>query len=312
MQKWITFLMTFLVGSASYVNATSGDFDVFAGYRHDTINTKSRTPSQNPILKESTKFKDIDIFQIGFNVKSTIGCNFYGRVEGTFGWVLDGEIERKVSLRQCNNFDGYYSSSYGDTFETINEIKHRNAIDDRYVYDLNVAIGYPFYFCDCSAVLAPVVGYAVNTQNLNTHDNFNANFNDSYGDCGGCCKRVFNHRWYGPFVGVDFNYRPNHDCWNLYAAFEYHFGDLKVKRTHYENDDGRFSSHTHMDGWVVDLGADYEVNEQWTAGLYLKFTDFRAHKHHHRYDDYSYDMGRGKHHTNWHSYAINFELGRQF
>lgn len=319
MRKWITFLMTFLVGSASYVNATMGDVNVFAGYRHDSVEWKSHVPSHDPLLKQSTKFKDISIFQIGVNARSTIGCNFYARAEATLGWVLDGEVKRKGSIKDhfSDSYSGY-GSGYGyDSFDTFNEREIRTAIDEKYVYDVNLAIGYPFYFCDCSAVVAPVIGYSVDAQNFSSHGNdfrLGSDYCGNYLSEGSdCCRHSVFYRWYGPFVGVDFNYRPYHDCWSLYAAAEYHWGRCKVKNAHDFTNEGRFSHHSDMDGWVVNLGADYQMNECWNVGLYLKFTDFCASKHHRNWDSENSESGpKGKHHTNWNSYAVNIEFGRQF
>ena len=311
--------MTFLVGSASYMNAnaTVGDVNVFAGYRHDQIEFTSHVPSSNPIFKESVKFKDINIFQLGANFKTTIGCNFYARAEASFGWILDGEVEKKASLRQ--QIEGCSS----DRFDRILTAEHKNVVDDRYVYDINVAIGYPFYFCDCTTVLAPVIGYAFDSQHVSSHDNFSFGGDDCYSEAS-CCKHSFLQRWYGPFVGVDFNYRPFNDCWNLFAAFEYHWGTCQLKRSVASSFDSneRFSTSADMDGYVVNLGADYEMCDKWTVGLYLKFTSFEASKHHHwchnssSSDYYSSSSDnsdvRGKRKTHWDSYAVNIELGRQF
>ena len=44
MRKWITLLMTCLVGWVSYANANTGQVNLEAGYRHDNINWKKRAP----------------------------------------------------------------------------------------------------------------------------------------------------------------------------------------------------------------------------------------------------------------------------
>jgi hypothetical protein len=312
MRKWITLLMTCFVGLTSYTNATMGDVNVFAGYRHDNLDLNHKVPSHDPFYKQKTHFKNIDIFQIGINARSTIGCNFYARAEATWGWVLNGDLNRSISLRQ--------PASCG--VDWINEVKHKNTFDEKYVYDANIAIGYPFYFCDCSAVVAPVIGYAVDVQDFSVHER-GFDF-DSCGDlcsAGNCCKHTFFNRWYGPFVGADFNYRPLHDCWTLYAAFEYHWGRFKAKRSEDGFDFDSCRNRANMDGWVVNLGADYEVqtcNGPWTVGLYVKFTDFSASKNRHHYwggDSYDSDSeqsGRGRHSANWRSYAVNVEFGKQF
>lgn len=315
MRKWITLLMTCLVGSASYVNAM-GDVNLFAGYRHDNIDVKHRSPAHDPHFKTKTRFKNIDIFQIGLNARSTLGNNFYARAEASWGWILDGDIKRHASLFN-HGYNAFASSE--SSWDFCEQKSHENTFDDKYVYDANIAIGYPFYFCDCSTIVAPVIGYAVDAQDISVDDN---NFELVGNACSehirsgsGCCKHTFVNRWYGPFVGVDFAYRPCNACFNLYAAFEYHWGTFKAKRSHYSNDLENRERHADMDGWVVDLGLDYEFSGCWTVGLYLKFTDLTASKHKRCDDNYYYGnghRGKDKNSASWNSYAVNVEIGRQF
>lgn len=316
MQKWITFLMTLCVGSASYVNATNGEVNFLAGYRQDNVRWETKTPSHDPRVKLNDRFKEIDIFQIGVNARSTLGCNFYARAEATWGWVLNGDFKQTGTVFAHGR--DLFSGSSSDSFNFCRENKHRRTFDDQYVYDANIAIGYPFYFCDCTSVVAPVIGYAVDVQEFDVWGGGlrlnQSDCNDHFSSTSGCCKNTYFSRWYGPFVGVDFNYRPNHDCWNLYAAFEYHWGTFKAKG-HNDNDDFR-DRHADMSGWVVDLGADYDMCNCWTVGVYLKFTDFSADKHHRNWggssDDSSSGRGRSKFDAHWNSYAVNVTVGRQF
>jgi hypothetical protein len=308
--------MTFLVGSASYVNAM-GDVNLFAGYRHDNIDLKHRYPESHPDFKAHTKFKNIDIFQIGINARSTIGCNFYARAEASWGWILDGDLKQTASI--SHNATHWNNASNGSC-DLWQPKCHENTFDEKYVYDANIAIGYPFYFCDCSAIVAPVIGYAVDAQDISIDDN---GFQITRNECSwvdiesgsDCCRHTFFNRWYGPFVGVDFAYRPCNECFSLYAAFEYHWGTFKAKRSHHSNDFESHERHGDMDGWVVDLGADYEFSGCWTVGLYLKFTDFSASKHS-RWDNgddsSSNSRRKGKNSESWNSYAVNVEIGRQF
>lgn len=323
MRKWITFLMTFLVvGSASCANASIGEVEFLAGYRHDSINLKHRVPSHDPVFKSNLKFKDIDIFQIGVSARSTIGCNFYARAEATWGWILDGDLKWNASA--FNRVSPLFSSS-SDNFSGLwNEKRHCNTFDEKYVYDANIAIGYPFYFCDCTTVVAPVIGYAVDVQDISVDDRglvFDGHDCDIMGFNSGsdCCRHTFFSRWYGPFVGVDFNYRSYCNCWNFFAAVEYHWGTFKAKRSQScSSSDGfdDFNRHADMSGWVVDLGADYDFNNCWTVGLYLKFTDFTASKnrHHHWGSDWSGSGSgdRARQSAHWNSYAVNVTVGREF
>lgn len=319
MRKWITLLMTCLVaGSVSYANAHTGQVDIEAGYRRDNINWKLRFPSNDPLVRSNHKFKDLDIFQIGVNGRTTLGCNFYLRANAYWGWILDGDYERSVATR---------FSDYGyDGFEFGFSDHRRTTIDDKYVYGVGAAIGYPFYFCDCTTIVAPVIGYAFDEQRVQ-FDEAGFNFDDYYfsGD-DRCCRQTFSSRWYGPFVGVDFNYRPYGDCWNIYADVEYHWGSFRGRKSHGDGfdffDHGNRHSHD-ATGWVFAAGAEYDLCNCWTVGLSVKFQDWEANRHKRNCDNYGdeyafgfYDGGycseRQKTNHKWHSYAINLTLGRDF
>lgn len=312
MQKWITFLMTFLVGSASYVNGITGEVDFKAGYRHDNIGWKNQFPSSNPTFKTNTRFKNMDIFQIGLNARAVLGCNFYARAEADWGWILDGDFKDSFKLID----DSHFGSSEGSDFlGSVFEASRSSTFDDKYTYDANIAIGYAFWFCDCSAFLAPVIGYAVDVQNINIDD-----VAFGFGSCGfesgtACCKHKFFNRWYGPFVGVDFEYRPYHDCFNLYATLEYHWGTFKGKRN--GGDDislfGR-NNHSDMTGWVFDIGAEYDICNCWTVGLDLTFKDFSASRRSRFHGFLGSFSGNDhvKHNQYWNSYAVSLTFGRQF
>lgn len=316
MRKWITLLMTCLVAGSSYANANVGQFNIEAGYRRDDISWRLRAPSNDPVVRSSQKFEDLDIFQIGINGRTTLGCNFYLRANAYWGWILDGEFKRSVSL----NFGDNYASGFGECFDD----RTRTTIDDKYVYGVGAAIGYPFYFCDCTTIVAPVIGYAFDEQSVQFDDKGFNQF-DSYESCNDCCRKTFNSRWYGPFVGVDFNYRPYSQCWNLYTDIEYHWGSFRGRRNGGDGfdffDHGNRHSHD-ATGWVIAVGADYDVSDCWTLGVSVKYQDWEANRHHRICDNYGdnealdlnsdYCNSRQKVNHKWHSFAINLTLGRDF
>jgi len=320
MRKWITLLMTLLVaGSASYANANTGQVNLEAGYRRDTIEWRNRFPSDDPIFSSSHRFKDLDIFQIGLNGRTTIGCNFYLRANAYWGWILDGDFRHSAKTTVSD----YYNSDLDVGFSN----ETRSVIDERYVYGVGAAIGYPFYFCDCTTMIAPVIGYAFDEQVIRVDDGDFADlrFADSYESRSysevsgnkGCCRQTFNSRWYGPYVGVDFNYRPYNDCWNVYAEVEFHWGCFRGRRSHqsYEDFSGNLSSHDAR-AWVIGGGAEYELCNHWTVGLSFKVQDWQGNRHH-RIDrsedkDESGYRERSRNNNKWRSYAINLTFGRDF
>ena len=180
MRKWITLLMTLLVGCGSYANANTGQVSFEAGYRRDTINWRLRVPSDDPFLTQNYRFKDLDIFQIGIHGRTTLPYNIYVRGCAYWGWILEGDYERNintyVSPYDSSDFDSNFKMGFGDRI--------RSTIDDKYVFGVSGAIGYPFYFCDCTIAIAPVVGYAFDEQNIRVDDEGFSKFGgtDSYND----------------------------------------------------------------------------------------------------------------------------------
>ena len=98
MRKWITLLMTLLVGCRSYANANLGQVSFEAGYRRDNIGWRQRFPSDDPVFSSSTRFQDLDIFQIGVRARTTLGYNLYLRANAYWGWILDGDYKRSLDI----------------------------------------------------------------------------------------------------------------------------------------------------------------------------------------------------------------------
>lgn len=322
MRKWITLLMTLLVGCTSYANANTGQVTFEAGYRRDNISWRHKFPSNDPLVSSGTRFKDLDIFQIGIQGRSTLGCNFYVRGNAYWGWILDGDFERNVST--------YFSPDYSfdnDNLKFGFTDDSKTVIDDKYVYGVSGAIGYPFYFCDCSVILAPVLGYAYDEQNIRIDDQgFNFGLSENFifplDEVGGrgCCRQTFISRWYGPFVGLDFNYHPWNECWNVWADVEYHWGHFRGKRSNgdgFDFFDHHNRSSRHATGWLFYAGADYDLCNQWTVGLSVKFQDWNASRHSRNNDSYSefegsFDNDRQRTNHKWRSWAVNLTFGRDF
>jgi len=332
MRNWMTLLMTLLVGCGSYANANMGQVSFEAGYRRDTIDWRTRYPSDDPIFESTTKFKDLDIFQIGVHGRTTLGSNFYARGSAYWGWILDGDFRHSGNV----NLDPFSSSSDGFGGGDVRfgfSDSFRSTIDDQYVFGVGAAIGYPFFFCDCTLVLAPVIGYSVDQQNIEV-DNRNLDFGgalDSYSDDTaeadlGCCKNTFISRWYGPFVGVDFDWRPYNSCFNVWAELEYHWGRFRGKTSNLSDDDtlDNFDNNNRHSNdataWVFAAGFDYDLCNCWTIGVSVKYQDWSGDRHHKTCidnDELSYEMAsmcdhRFRQNNKWRSYAINLTFGRDF
>jgi len=313
--------MTFLVGASTYVSADMSGLCFEAGYRRDNEEWKNRTNDYGPSITNKITFEDIDIFQIGVKGATTLGCNLYARAGAYWGWVLDGDFKEKAKVYGESATVGDFSVANGFVFSADSN----SVVDERHVYGIDAAIGYPFYFCDCTLEAAPIVGYSYDQQDLWIEtEGLGIDSNGLPGSgIGCCCNRKYLFSWYGPFVGADFKWRPCNECWSLYAGFEYHFASFHGRRHHSDFDDFDHNRrHFHnAHGWVVNLGAEYDLCECWTVGFCVKIRDYYARKHHRRHSyssseesgrGFAVGSGRGRRTNEWDSYAINLTIGRQF
>jgi opacity protein-like surface antigen len=312
--------MTLLVGSAgSYANANLGQVSFEAGYRQDTVDWRQRFPSDDPIVSSNLRFEDLDIFQIGVHGRGTLGNNFYIRGNAYWGWILDGNF--KHSFNTSRSPDSYFSPA--DNLRVGFSDKNRSTVDDKYVFGFGAAIGYPFYLCDCTMVLAPVIGYAFDEQNLHV-DDAGFTLEEPQGliaeGTNGCCNSSFISRWYGPFVGLDFDWRPCNSCFNVWAELEYHWGSFTGRRSHFDNfvfDEGNRRSHS-ASAWVFGAGFEYDLSSCWTVGVSVKYQDWSSSRHHKictkdlDTEYLSLCDNRSRTNQKWRSGAINVTFGREF
>lgn len=326
MRKWITLLMTLLVGtSVSYANASMGQVTLEAGYRQDQLQWKHAVPSRDPIFETSSKFKNIDIFELGLRADATLGCNFYVRAQGYWGWILDGDYQSSLKTHPTP-----YIASFDDVSIALEaRSENRASISDNYVWGGEFGLGYSIYFCDCSMMLAPVIGYSFDEQSISVNDNgarFGNGSNLFFSENNNCCQSDTVFRWYGPWVGLDFYYRPVCECWSLWAEVEYHWGAFNGRRHNGGLEIEKSKQHSsNMQGWVFAIGAEYDFCNCWTLGLELEFEDFSANRHHRTdfncvigdFGDEGYisslsSNDRSRHSFDWNSYAVKLTVGRNF
>ncbi len=250
------------------------EFD--ATYRHDDASWKFLTPTPEPLIGDKVQFQDINIFQIGVSAQTTVDC-FLIRASGDYGWMLDGNVEESFTVFGTESTDDIFTQNVNANVDHI--------LDGKYVADLSIGIGYPFYFCNCTATLTPVVGYSYATQHYKVERNTRAFFaagSDSVPPTVFIFPfpgfDTYVNSWYGPFIGLDFGYCPD-CCLDFWAQFEYHFArfsgrrdsDISVKSI---DDYHRSTKHAH--GLVIRVGVNYLFCDCWYAGLNATYQDWAS------------------------------------
>lgn len=275
---------------------TSVQFGI--GYRSDDIHAKGATGFED-LTFSKLNFRDLEIFTIQGKVKGVCGDCVYYRVDGQYGWVLDGTV------RESDQFIVGFPS---DTQTTVVQAVTHNDIKRNYVADFNIGVGYPLENCWCPCLqFIPTIGFAYDTQRLrikNHNTIADALSSTDAGDIpltpGGDSHSKYRATWWGPYVGFDLAFC-HQDCWNLYGEFEYHFGTRCRRERNSDIGFEFFDSYERTksaQGYSLKIGSTYAFCCNWYADANFTYKRFWGDNHDDR--------------LTWRSIGIELDLGYVF
>lgn len=278
------------------------------GYRTDDINWNFDAPSDlHPDTYSKLRFKDLEIFALHGRIKSKCGDCLYYRIDGTYGWILDGTVREKDRFsrhvtQDCANCVEENCDESGNCRvspeETVSiAAKFSNDVKHKYVADFDVGIGYPLEQCWCPNLqVVPAIGFTYSTQRIRGNDRRSASCEiarehpdvnlSSYG-LPSCESRERNHNnfrttWWGPWIGIDLAYCDG-GCWNAYGEFEYFFGRARGQRNSNVGID-TFDSHRSTkwgNGYSLRVGSHYYFRCNWLLDGFITYKRFHSHGHDH-------------------------------
>ncbi len=289
-------IATAVLSFSGMLSADTTSIQVGTGYRQDSLTSIVRQRgSSNPRAKSNLHYRDVEIVLLGVKAKSTFGCcDSYVRADFDYGWVLDGKLRDKLSLKQrefnteiCHN--GYYEEG-----NFLDAYSRHDLSRNSFVWDLDIGFAYPFKCgCENNWVLSPALGFAVNRQHFHGKHGSDFDARGSLGDRSSsesttdCCDSSSHNRntrnrtsWWGPWFGFDFAY-DSCDCWNLYGEFEVHIGRVRHSRggsCGSETAD-HFKNTRSFVGPSIKVGSRYIVCENWFLDgsiYYSKFYSFNS------------------------------------
>jgi hypothetical protein len=291
-----------------------------AGYRRDDLdwNIAGDTSGNNPNVLSELTWDDLESYQVKFQGRLVIPNIIALRGSADYGWIFDGENQ---------------DSDYAGNNRTLEFSRSNNSGDDEDVWDVSLAVGYPFRWGkSVISTITPLAGYSHHEQNLKMTDGYQTLsvpvvtttfiiIPPPVGPFPGL-DSSYDTKWKGPWLGIDLNFRAAEirsftDRFETYFSYEYHWADYHAEanwnlRTDLDHPKS-FEHDADGTGWIISAGFNFML--QRNIGLNFNFD----------YQNWSTDDGTDKvffadgttaktrlNEVNWSSYALGMGLTVRF
>ena len=255
----------------------SGTWDFGPGYRTDHLkwSIAGPPPANFPNVLTEVDWRQLQIAQVNVRGHLTACDHVYARVNADWGIIMQGE----------NN-----TTTFGANDQALQVSKFHSTANNGNVADLGGGLGVNFAPWRSGVEFAALIGYSFHQQRLrmeNAIETFNIN-PAVLGAIEGL-KTSFLGRWDGPWVGMDFTFRPMCRV-RVETGFEYHWLRYRSRGlwaiNTCVNPGANFLNNYRQDangtGQTFFLGASYELSPGWAFGFYGNVENFHTHRGIHR------------------------------
>lgn len=279
------------------------ELQIKTGYSHGSLSWNVAGYQNCPNIISELQWKNLKIFEMAasYNILTSLG--FYGKVSGCYGNILSGSVQD--SDYKGDNRTQEYSRSKCD------------ASNGR-VFDFSLAIGRQLIFNRLHLQVIPIIGYSLNEQHLKLQKGMQVidteDGNAPYPIQG--LKSAYNASWHGLLIGFDLNIQANPKIYFL-ATFEYHLTlfngrgnwNLREDFTH------DFKHYAYGRGVIGSSGLLYQFHQNFSAGMTLKFENYKALKGKARFYSYTLEnlvANQTLNHIKWQSFSALCSLKYMF
>lgn len=283
------------------------------GYRSDDLdfNIAGDINGNNPNIISELTWDNLESYQVKFQ-----GSLVWPRIialkgSANYGWIFDGK-----------NQDSDY---WGDD-RTFEFSRSNNKTDDNNVWDVSLAVGYPFRFGrTVIGTATPLVGYSHHEQNLNISDGFQTiatpGVTPPVGPFDGL-DSSYDTQWQGPWIGIDLRFKAREiktfaHRFETYFTYEYHWADFNAEANWNLADrfahPKSFEQNTDGNGYVIGAGFNFILHQNWALNFNLDYQDWSTGE-----GTIKFYLADGTTHkqqlneVNWTSYALSLGLSLRF
>jgi hypothetical protein len=256
--KQIFFLISMF--SCSVLAAETNAY-IGAGWREDNLTWSISGPHGHPNILSELEWKNVEMFAIKAGMNGIVNTDWYYRLDGDYGKIMKGK-----------NVDSDY---LGDNRTRIFS-RSQNDGDFGEAWDVDIAIGYPFYLCSKELVLIPVIGYSRMQLNLGMRNGVQTVnvFGGFIGPFSGL-KSTYKTSWSNGFLGMDFRYDPSCYC-RLYGTIEL-LGTSYNAKGHWNLREDFLSDFKHTGngaGIHLVFGGEWEFASCMRSGILVDYKQF--------------------------------------
>lgn len=254
-----------------------------------------------PNTASELQWKELRICQIGGNAHFVSCRNYVLYAAGEYGQIYHGHVVDADYL--CNDKECLFSLT-------------RHQANKGHVYDLAIAAGYRA-FSTCGRFIGKILaGYSRHSQYLHM-DKGRQIFLFAPCDFQINVHNTYTTRWYGPWIGVDFEARVER-CAFMFGGFEWH---MLAYRGHGNwngrQDIRRFDHKAPGWGYVARLGGKWEIWDRWSLGVVGYYRMFRTKKGHENLCLHDPLLGDVRlrlrfNGANWHNYGVSGIISWRF
>lgn len=266
-------------GLAPWPSANNYEIDI--GFRRDKLTTKVSSEFvfdalddtiPDLVLRSSSdeSWQDLQIVQVAGSGSYVSCTNYAVKVSGSYGNVYTGRYR----------FHDDLDIDVGD--DDIRIFSSSGKVNKSYVYDASGAVGYRTTSTGGRCIVTPYIGYSYHVQKLErNHGTLKVFVPPVLAEVDIPLSNItYKPHWYGPWAGFDALVQVER-CAYAFLGFEWHLINYQSKHSNSFADSSIHQS-AHGQGYIVTLGAEWEIFRNWSIGLMGHYRNFRVWDGHQR------------------------------
>lgn len=244
------------------------------GYRVDDLdfNIAGDINGNNPNIISELTWDDLESYQVKFAGSLVWPGIIALRGSVDYGWIFDGDNQ---------------DSDYDDDNRTLEYSRSNNSTDDDNVWDVSLAVGYPFRFGKAIiGTITPLVGYSHHEQQLNITDGFQTiatpGRTPPVGPFDGL-DSSYETEWQGPWLGLDLRFRAAEmkafaHRLETFLTYEYHWADFEAIADWNLIEEFKhpksFKHRADGQGYIIGAGMNCALNRRWALNASFEYREW--------------------------------------